>query len=82
MLDLSRNTGLALQITSEVVSRKKDVTNLREFECNHILEVLDQSKWVIDGKHGAASMLGLAPSTLRSKMKRLGIKRTECSLGG
>ena len=60
MLDLSRNTGLALQITSEVVSRKKDVTNLREFEPNHILEVLDQSKWVNDGKHGAASMLGLA----------------------
>ncbi len=67
MLDLSRNTGLALQITSEVVSRKKDVTNLREFERNHILEVLDQSKWVNDGKHGAASMLGLALSTLRSK---------------
>ena len=55
MLDLSRNTGLALQITSEVVSRKKDVTNLRELERNHILEVLDQSKWVNDGKHAAVS---------------------------
>ena len=62
---------------SEVVSRNNEVTNLREFKRNHILEVLEQREWVIDGEQGAASMLGLAPSTLRSKMKRLEIKRTE-----
>lgn len=62
---------------SEAVSRDKDVPNLREFERNHILEVLEQREWVIDGEQGAASMLGLAPSTLRSKMNRLRIKRPE-----
>jgi DNA-binding protein Fis len=30
---------------------------------------------VIEGEQGAATLLGVAPSTLRSKMKRLGIQR-------
>ena len=41
----------------------------------HILEVLEQKNWVIEGKGGAAVALGLAPSSLRSKMKRLSIER-------
>jgi PAS domain S-box-containing protein len=49
--------------------------DLRSVERQHILKVLEGARWVIDGKRGAASMMGVAPSTLRSKMKRLGIKR-------
>jgi formate hydrogenlyase transcriptional activator len=42
---------------------------------NHILTVLEQSGWVIDGPRGAAKILGLHPNTLRSRMKKLGIVR-------
>jgi transcriptional regulator with GAF, ATPase, and Fis domain len=41
----------------------------------HMLLVLERCGWVIDGAQGAARSLGLSPSTLRSRMKRLGIER-------
>jgi len=41
-----------------------------------ILAVLAQTKWKIDGECGAAKLLKLHPNTLRSRMKKLGIRRT------
>ncbi len=41
----------------------------------HIVRRLELCNWVIGGKNGAASSLGMPASTLRSKMKRLGITR-------
>lgn len=41
----------------------------------HIVRVLERAGWVIEGKSGAAAILGLAPSTLRSRMAQLGIRR-------
>jgi len=34
-----------------------------------------ETNWVIHGKKGAAELLGINPSTLRSRMDKLGIKR-------
>jgi formate hydrogenlyase transcriptional activator len=48
---------------------------LEEAERTHILRVLQDTNWLIDGPRGAASSLGLNSSTLRSKMRKLGIKR-------
>jgi formate hydrogenlyase transcriptional activator len=48
---------------------------LEDVERAYILRVLDETNWVIHGKRGAALVLGLNPDTLRSRMKRLGIKR-------
>jgi transcriptional regulator with GAF, ATPase, and Fis domain len=45
-------------------------------EREHILSVLMQSQWRIEGAQGAARILNLEPSTLRSRMKKLGIKRS------
>jgi formate hydrogenlyase transcriptional activator len=53
---------------------------LKEVERSHTLRVLEKTNWVIDGKRGAASVLGLNPATLRSRMKKLGIKRPRFSL--
>ena len=50
-------------------------TDLRTIEREHIVGVLERSGWVISGELGAASMMSIPPSTLRSKMKRLGIER-------
>lgn len=41
----------------------------------HILQVLQKTRWKIDGEGGAAAILGLKPSTLRFRMNKLGIKR-------
>lgn len=48
---------------------------LEEHERRYILEMLKQSGWVIKGPEGAAARLGLPPSTLYSRMKKLGIAR-------
>ncbi len=48
---------------------------LDEMERLHIIHVLETTNWRIKGKKGAAEILGLKPTTLQSKMKRLGIQR-------
>ena len=48
---------------------------LRELERVNILQALEQCGWKISGETGAARVLGLAPSTLTSRMKSLGIHR-------
>ena len=50
---------------------------LEETERNQILKTLSETRWRIEGKDGAAAILGLNPSTLRARMHRLGIVRPE-----
>ncbi|MGH9929352.1 MAG: sigma 54-interacting transcriptional regulator [Pyrinomonadaceae bacterium] len=49
--------------------------SLEEVERRHVLTVLEQTSWVIDGQNGAARTLNLHPNTLRSRLKKLGIHR-------
>jgi len=49
--------------------------SLADTQRAHILEVLRATDWVIDGDHGAACRLGMQPSTLRGRLKKLGIRR-------
>ncbi len=49
--------------------------NLEDVERNHIIRILEETNWVIGGKRGAAALLGMNTGTLRSRMKKLGIKR-------
>jgi formate hydrogenlyase transcriptional activator len=74
--------GTALQVldrfdafrkTGELVAQ--DVKDLAELEHDHILQVLQQTGWRIEGKNGAAVLLGLNPSTLRARMRKYGIRR-------
>lgn len=39
----------------------------------HIQSVLEQTNWIIEGEYGAAKILNMQPSTLRYRMKKLGI---------
>jgi DNA-binding NtrC family response regulator/ligand-binding sensor domain-containing protein len=56
-------------------SSNGQVYALEEVERRHIQGVLEQTGWRIEGARGAAALLGLAPSTLRSRMQKLGIRR-------
>jgi len=50
---------------------------LREAEAAHIRKALQKTGGVVEGPHGAATALGINPSTLRFRMKRLGIRRPQ-----
>ncbi len=49
--------------------------SLEETERDHILHVLENTRWIIEGDRGAAKVLDINPSTLRSRMKKLGIQK-------
>lgn len=48
---------------------------MRDVEAAHIRSVLEQTGWRVRGKNGAAELLQLKPSTLESRMLKLGIRR-------
>jgi formate hydrogenlyase transcriptional activator len=47
---------------------------LRDVDRSHIVAVLERTQWVIEGPQGAARVLDMHPSTLRYRMKKLGIR--------
>jgi formate hydrogenlyase transcriptional activator len=61
--------GMGVAVGSEAVS-------MEQVERRHILSVLKQTRWRVDGPTGAARLLNMHPSTLRSRMKKLGIQRS------
>ncbi len=75
---LSPGTVLALGdawMPSSLAASVADGVTLVEIEKRHIRTVLDTTRWRIEGGGGAAQLLGLKPSTLRSRMMKLGIAR-------
>jgi transcriptional regulator with GAF, ATPase, and Fis domain len=54
---------------------------LEESERNHILRTLDRTGGRIEGPRGAAALLAIHPSTLRSRMRKLGIARSKFMIG-
>jgi transcriptional regulator of acetoin/glycerol metabolism len=76
--------GTALQVLDSFDTFRKteelaghDVKALVKLEQDLILQVLQKTGWRIEGKKGAAIILGLNPSTLRFRMRKYGILRTE-----
>jgi PAS domain S-box-containing protein len=59
--------------TADVATGK--LKSFEEMEREYILEVLKAKNWKIEGRDSASSILGLPPSTLRSRIKKLGLKR-------
>ena len=49
--------------------------SLEAMERAYILQVLERTTWVIEGESGAAAILDLNPSTLRSRMQKLNIRK-------
>src|SRR6185369_7805661 len=75
------STGLTLDIgnllgnVTSTAHAPSIATGLEDVERNHILTVLKQTNWVIEGDRGAAKILQIHPNTLRSRLKKLGISR-------
>jgi formate hydrogenlyase transcriptional activator len=77
------STGPQLQL-DEAFGRRPTVAraqaeqageSLPDAERAHILAVLERCAWIIEGANQAAARLGLRPSTLRNRMRKLGIRR-------
>ena len=54
---------------------------LAKSEREHIIVVLKTTGWKVNGKNGAAEILGLNPKTLESKVQKLGIVRNKNNTG-
>jgi transcriptional regulator with GAF, ATPase, and Fis domain len=52
-----------------------ELVTLADVERRHIQGILETVRWRIEGSGGAAKLLGMNPSTLRSRMAKLGIER-------
>ncbi len=76
--DILEQIYLPCSITREVVTQSPNshgVKTIEENERDHIIYVLRNCKGKIAGYNGAATFLGVPPSTLASKLKRLGIQK-------
>jgi transcriptional regulator with GAF, ATPase, and Fis domain len=51
------------------------VISFSDAERHAIMKALETAGWRISGRGGAADLLGLKPTTLHAKMKRLGVQR-------
>ncbi|MEW6667169.1 MAG: sigma 54-interacting transcriptional regulator [Thermodesulfobacteriota bacterium] len=72
---LSKGSTLSVELPKAMNILAPSDMRLVEVERSHILEVLNKTGWRVSGKKGAAEILGLKPTTLESRMKKLGIKR-------
>jgi formate hydrogenlyase transcriptional activator len=70
-------TGPVLQVEMPQISAalRAENTSLREMERKHILAILKTTDWRVRGKNGAAEILGLKPTTLEARMRKLDIQR-------
>jgi formate hydrogenlyase transcriptional activator len=51
------------------------IQTLEEMEREQIIKTLELTGWRVSGERGAARLLGLKPTTLEARMKKLGIQR-------
>lgn len=70
-----RVTDMVFSRPPDVVASTPDSGSLYAVQKAHIVDVLEQCNWRIEGRNGAATRLGLKPSTLRYRMQKLGIEK-------
>ena len=71
------SSGPKLHLVDELKKPHKNLETpqktLEAVEREHIVRILEQTQWKVSGKNGAAEILGLNRSTLRARMRKLGI---------
>jgi chemotaxis protein methyltransferase CheR len=71
------SSGPKLRLVDELKKPHTDLATtqktLEAVERDHIVRVLEQTNWKVSGKNGAAEILGLNRSTLRARIRKLGI---------
>jgi len=71
------SSGPKLRLVDDLKVQQRDLSTgqktLEAVERDHIVRILEQTQWKVSGKNGAAEILGLNRSTLRARMRNLGI---------
>lgn len=76
MRDETKTADSPASLTPHSSSLPRNGATLESVERDHILNILQQTNWLINGPRGAAQILGLHPNTLRNRMKKLGVRRS------
>ena len=77
----ARGRELAIELPRPVLASMKRSDRLADVEKEHVRRVLDMTHWRIRGANGAADRLGLRPTTLESRMAKLGLQRPRAAAG-
>ena len=72
---VSRGPELEVELPRNKAASHNSSRNLADIEREHIRAVLESVDWRVRGEAGAAEILGLKPTTLEARMKKLEIKR-------
>ena len=73
--EVAAGTIPAIESVMQAAPRILPIRELQQMERENILRALESSGWRVAGRDGAASMLGINPSTLNSRIRALGIQR-------
>jgi transcriptional regulator with GAF, ATPase, and Fis domain len=74
-LILATDSKLRVEIPNGATGKAVPSSTLEELERKYFLSILDKTGWRVRGKNGAAEILGLKPTTMASRMAKLGIRR-------
>jgi len=74
MITASSNE-LTIELPAPTAAAARCSVRLVDVEREHILSVLESTRWRVRGLQGAAELLGLKPTTLETRMAKLGIRR-------
>ncbi len=72
---LSNGSVLVIDVPDSAAASISPTMSFEDMERMHIISVMERTGWRVRGKGGAAEILMLKPTTLDSKMKKLGITR-------
>jgi DNA-binding NtrC family response regulator len=82
LIELCTAAAAAVAASASEVQVPQSDASLEEVERMHILRVLERTRWAIEGEAGAARILGLNPSTLRGRLRKLGIRKPDSAPRG
>jgi formate hydrogenlyase transcriptional activator len=72
---VARGPKLWIEPPGKAAATQTPRLSMKEVEREHVRRVLEMTGWRVRGKNGAAEMLGVKPTTLESRMAKLGINR-------
>ena len=72
---VSDGRSLTIDLPAPAAAPDSAPVTLADVERKHIRDVLERVHWRISGTGGAAEILGLLPTTLHARLKKLGISR-------
>ena len=72
---VTNGTRLTLTLPTTTMAASKRSVKLADVEKEHIRSVLESTGWRVRGSGGAADRLGLKPTTLETRLAKLGLKR-------